>query len=91
MERLPRKTIPQEDRGTRAVSHGPSRPPVIRVLVSLDAFGRNGSRDHIEFLHPIPPVPPKEIAVGGVRTIGGGTSKEALRRAKQKAGHNGKH
>jgi len=32
-----------------------------------------------------PPIPPMEIPIGGTRTIGGGTSREATRRAKKKS------
>ena len=32
-----------------------------------------------------PPIPPMEIPIGGIRTIGGGTSREATRRAKKKS------
>ncbi|MBP7832914.1 MAG: hypothetical protein KA035_04050 [Candidatus Levybacteria bacterium] len=74
------KTVPEAgDSRTRGVQNTSDRPQP-RTEQVLPIFGSP------EFTYAKPLVPPREVPVGGGRTIGGGTSREAQRRARKQLG-----
>lgn len=79
-----RKTIPQADQGSSLHQNG-DLPPV-RVVTERFNVGQTPTAkllpwNNIDVVRPLIPV--TQLSVGGVRVIGGGTSREALSRAKR--------
>ena len=62
----------------------PDRPPVISAHVTIDPDPKSRRIKPITILETSPVLPHQEIPIAGRRTIGGGTSTEALRRARKK-------
>lgn len=77
----PNKTIPLSSRDTQGVRHEPARQPVVTNEVTIS--GQDGM-SAFSFEQTMPVLPAQEIRIAGGRTIGGGTSTEALRRARRK-------
>ena len=84
-ERFNQKTIPIGNRSSRVVSKPPDTPQVETGSCNLTKKinGRIVAGQRVEY--PIPLLTHKKLGIGGTRTIGGGTSKEATRRAKRQA------
>lgn len=74
----PGKTPVEYEHPTKRADNAPDRPQVRRVVEGV--FG-----DSFEYRRTIPLTEARLVPVNGWKTIGGGTSREALRRAKKKA------
>lgn len=87
-ERRPehRRIVTNPDRGSSLAGNPPDRPqPEIRTLVIHEFAGnRIKLQKGQECVVPLPLVAFQEIGIGGKRAVGGGTSREALRKARKK-------
>ncbi len=83
-ERFNQKTIPAGNRSSRMVDRPPDAPRIETNSCNLTKR-RKGRTITQRVEYPIPLLPHKELGIGGKRAIGGGTSKEAVRRAKRQA------
>lgn len=85
VERVPLHGLEQRIYGARTTVNGTTN-----VEPASDWYVVGGQRKTVEGVAiipttPIPLLPHQEVSIGGTRTIGGGTSKDALRRAKRNA------
>lgn len=83
--RVPLRGLEQRIYGARTVVNGTHN-----VEAASDWYVVGGRRITVDGVAvtptaPVPLLPHQEVGVGGIRTIGGGTSKDALRRAKRNA------
>ncbi len=79
----PRKTCPQETRFTRDPRNPNPRPPLLTETFNVGTThnGRKNPANRIDLALPL--IPAHKDAFNG--TIGGGTSKDARRRARRQA------
>jgi hypothetical protein len=82
-----RKTIPNGDRGSKTANCEPDRPPITTSTFALEPALDQEAETLGRELTVINPITPHKVTdIGGKRTIGGGRSPEAMRRARKKAG-----
>lgn len=80
------RVITNPDRGSRQVDNPPVTPQVELRTLRINHFDGGIKRpEGIDCTVPAPLTSFREVNIGGRRSIGGGTSREAIRKAKRKA------
>jgi hypothetical protein len=84
-EHFSQRTTPQEDKGSKPANRLPDSPQPETRTLSLYKITPEGRVPGRVLECPRPLLPNQEVRVGGTRAIGGGTSKDSIRRAKKQA------